>query len=70
MPNTGNQVSNMLTSVGSGIGNWLGVGAGGAGGGGAQEVNLNVTLELDGRELGSYIKKVALPLMNPVAGEG
>ena len=65
-PNPGSTVSSMLSSIGSGFGNMFGGGATG----GAQEVNLNVTLELDGRELGNYIKKVTLPMMNPVAGGG
>ena len=57
-------ISGMLSSLGGMFG-----GGGGAAAGG-QEVNLNVTLELEGRELATYIKKVALPVMNPAGGTG
>ena len=56
----------ILSALGNII-NPLGIGGGG---GKAQEVNLHVTLELEGRELSKYIKKVTLPMMNPVSGEG
>jgi len=63
-PNSG--ISGMMSNIGSNIGNVLGLG----GGGKAQDVNLHITLELEGRELSKYIKKVTLPMMNPVSGEG
>ena len=64
-PNSG--ISGMMSNIGSNIGNVLGMGGGG---GKAQDVNLHITLELEGRELSKYIKKVTLPMMNPVSGEG
>ena len=54
-----------ITSMLSSLGGMLG-----GGGGGGQEVNLNVTLELEGRPLATYIKKVTLPKMNPAGGAG
>ena len=63
-PNSG--ISGMMSNIGSNIGNVLGMGGGG---GKAQDVNLHITLELEGRELSKYIKKVTLPMMNPVSGE-
>jgi hypothetical protein len=54
----------MLSSLGGMFG------GGGSAAAGGQEVNLNVTLELEGRELATYIKKVALPVMNPAGGTG
>tara|TARA_R110002110_G_scaffold31756_2_gene111343 strand:+ start:1903 stop:5118 length:3216 start_codon:yes stop_codon:yes gene_type:complete len=62
-----NFLTEALAHVGGTVGGMLGMGGGGGGG---QEINLNVTLELDGRELGNYIKKVTLPMMNPVSGGG
>ena len=57
-------ISGMLSSLGGMFG------GGGSAAAGGQEVNLNVTLELEGRELATYIKKVALPVMNPAGGTG
>ena len=61
-----NFLTTALADVGNTMGGMLGIGGGG---GAPQEINLHVTLELEGRELAKYIKKVALPMMNPVAGK-